>query len=262
MAKSFGGSTSPNPTLENFELPEAALGDFIEITAANGDVFCGYYAAPQSVDVHKTAPVIVVLQEIFGVNQNMRNICDDLALSGMHAIAPDLFWRQKPRIDLTDQTEAEWTEAFGYFQKFDWDKGLADVQTTIDYARGLPSAGAKAKVGVIGYCMGGKMAYLIATRGDCDASVAYYGTGIEDVLHESSNLKTPVMLHNAGKDEYVKPEAKTKVPEHFKDNPLVTVHNYPDREHAFARVWGKHYDENDSMLANDRTFKFLKQHLS
>ena len=262
MAKSLGGTTPPSPTLDNFEVPENDFGDFVAITAANGEIFTAYYSAPQDITIHKTAPVIVVLQEIFGVNQVVRSICDDLALSGMHAIAPDLFWRQKPRIDLTDKTNAEWAEAFGYLQGFDWDKGLGDIQTTIDYARTLPNPDTQAKVGAIGYCMGGKLAYLAATRTDSDATVGYYGTDIENLLGESENLKKPLMLHIAGKDEYVKPEAQAKITQHFKDNALVTIHSYPDREHGFARTWGKNYDQTDAMLANDRTFKFLKKHLS
>lgn len=205
-----------------------------------------------------SGPTIVVIQEIFGVNAVMRDICDDLAEKGFTAICPDLFWRIKPGIQLTDQTQEEWAQAFDLFGKFDVDAGVRDIAATIASAR---RAGAD-KVGAVGYCLGGFLAYLTACRTDCDASVGYYGVNIQTKLDEAAEISTPLMLHIAGKDEYVPPEAQAQITDALGDHAPVTLHHYPERDHAFARVGGAHYDAQDAASANARTLDFFKTHLS
>ena len=228
----------------------------VTITAKDGGSFGGYLASPGS----DRGPGIVVIQEIFGVNKVMRDIADGLASRGFYALVPDLFWRIKPGIELTDQSEAEWKEAFGLFQKFDVDKGVADVQAAITHLRGLK--GVTGKVGTLGYCLGGRLAYLSATRTDVDAAVGYYGIGIEGLLDETAKIKKPLVLHIAEGDDYVPPPAQQQIKDALKGNPLATIYSYPAMGHAFARVGGKHYDKPNADLANVRSQTFFRQHLS
>jgi carboxymethylenebutenolidase len=218
--------------------------------------FGGYLASPSA----GSGPGIVVIQEIFGVNKVMRDVADSFAARGYFALCPDLFWRLEPGVQLTDKSDAEWQRAFALMQKFDPDKGIADIQATIRHLRGLD--GATGKVGAVGYCLGGLLAYLTAARTDADASVGYYGVNIESKLDEANNIRKPLMLHIAEKDQYVKPEAQKKIVDVLKTNPRVTIHLYPGMDHAFAREGGAHYDKACADLANGRTSTFFKQHLS
>jgi len=227
----------------------------ISISGPDG-AFAGYLASPSS----GKGPGIVVIQEIFGINQVMRDIADDLASHGYFALAPDLFWRLEPGVQLTDKTDAEWKRAFDLMGRFDIDKGVADIQATIDTLRARP--GVSGKIGAVGYCLGGQLAYLSATRTNVDASVGYYGVNIQERLGEAGNIKKPLMLHIAGKDQFVKPEAQEKIKNGLGKNPLVTLHVYPEMDHAFARVGGAHYDKACADLANGRTSTFFRQHLA
>jgi len=230
-------------------------GKDIVINGPDGQ-FGGYLASPSA----GSGPGIVVIQEIFGVNKVMRDVADALAARGYFALCPDLFWRQEPGVQLTDKSDAEWQRAFALMQKFDPDKGIGDIQATIRFLRGLD--GASGKVGAVGYCLGGLLAYLTAARTDADASVGYYGVNIDSKLDEANNIKKPLMLHIAEKDQYVKPEAQKKIVDALKTNPHVTIHLYPGMDHAFAREGGAHYDKACADLANGRTSIFFKQHLS
>jgi len=230
-------------------------GKDIVINGPDGQ-FGGYLASPSA----GSGPGIVVIQEIFGVNKVMRDVADPLAARGYFALCPDLFWRLEPGVQLTDKSEAEWKRAFALMTKFDPESGIADIQATIRHLRGLD--GASGKVGAVGYCLGGLLAYLTAARTDADASVGYYGVNIDSKLDEANNIEKPLMLHIAEKDQYVKPEAQKKIVDALKTNPRVTIHLYPGMDHAFAREGGAHYDKACADLANGRTSTFFKQHLS
>ena len=142
-------------------------GKEITIKAADGGDFMGYLAMPET----KSGPGVVVIQEIFGVNDFMREITDSYAKAGYMALCPDLFWRQEPNIQLTDQSEEEWARAFELFSGFDLDKGVQDLDSTIETLRVLD--GCSDKVGTVGFCLGGRLAYLSATRTKADAAVGY-----------------------------------------------------------------------------------------
>ena len=202
-------------------------------------------------------PVLIVLQEIFGVNQVMRDLCDEYAAQGFTAVCPDLFWRIEPGIQITDKTEEEWNQAFELFGKFDVDAGIRDVAATIAQMR---AEGAD-KVGAVGYCLGGQLAYLTACRTDADACVGYYGVNIQERLDEASRISHPLMLHIAGKDEFVPAEAQGKIMDALSKHGLVTIHHYPEWDHAFARPGGAHYDADDAELANGRSLNFLNKNL-
>jgi len=227
----------------------------VNIAASDGGQFSAHLASPAA----KKGAAIVVCQEIFGVNKVMRDISDRLAGLGYFAICPDLFWRQKPGIQITDQSEAEWQQAFALYKGFDEAKGVADLKATLAYARKIP--GVSGKVGSVGFCLGGKLAYLMATRTDADANVGYYGVGIEGALDEAKNIKKPLMLHIAAKDSFCPPEAQAKIKSGLGGNAKVTLHLYEGREHAFARPGGQHYDKAAADLANKRSADFFKAHL-
>jgi carboxymethylenebutenolidase len=227
----------------------------LTIRAADGGSFSGYLTTPKN----GKGPGILVIQEIFGVNQVMRDITDGFAAQGYVALCPDLFWRQEPGIQLTDKTEAEWARAFQLYQGFDEAKGVNDLKASLAHLRGLPACTGKA--GSVGYCLGGKLAYLMATRSDADCNVGYYGVGIDKALDEARKITRPLMLHIAEKDEFCPPEAQAQIKAVLGKNPKVTIHSYPGVGHAFARPGGEHYDKAAAETANKRTAAFFKQHL-
>ena len=231
------------------------MGEMTTIKTQDGD-FAAYVARPSN----PKAPAVVVIQEIFGVNAVMRGVCDELAAAGFLAVCPDLFWRIEPGVDITDQSEAEWKKAFELYNAFDVDAGVKDIAATIDHVRGL--AECNGKVGAVGYCLGGLLAFLTSTRTDSDASVGYYGVGIEKHLVEADKLAHPLMIHIAEEDGFVPKEAQALILSKLKNHPQVQAYTYPGRDHAFARVGGEHYDAADAKLANGRTLAFFQQHLA
>ena len=228
----------------------------ITITSADGGTFGGYLALPPG----GRGPGLVVAQEIFGVNQVMRALCDGFAEAGYVALCPDLFWRQQPGVMLTDQTDEEWQQAFALMQGFDVDHGVKDLQATIDTLRQHDAT--TGRVAGVGYCLGGKLAYLMATRTDVDAAVSYYGVGIEALLGEASKITKPLLMHVAEEDGFVPKEAQIQMRHGLAALPNVTMHSYPGCDHAFARVGGAHYDAEAATLANDRTAAFLRDALA
>jgi carboxymethylenebutenolidase len=215
----------------------------------------GYLARPEA----GSGPGIVVIQEIFGVNAVMRGIADGLAAQGYVALAPDLFWRLEPGVDITDKSDAEWKKALDLMQRFDVDAGIADIQAGISLLRAMPGLG---KIGAVGYCLGGLLAYLTATRTDIDATVGYYGVNVPAFLGEAGKIRKPLLLHIAAEDGFVPPPAQAQMIAGLKDNPNVTLHRYEGVDHAFARPGGKHFNRDAADLANSRTAEFFRRHLA
>ena len=224
----------------------------IIIPSKDGGAFTAYVAMPEILP----APVVILIQEIFGVNAEMRAKCDALAKDGFIAVCPDLFWRMEPGVQLTDKTEAEWAKAFDFFNRFDVNLGIDDLRATYHTFRG--HAESTAKVGCVGYCLGGKLAYLMAARTHIDASVSYYGVGIDQLLEEASSIKKPLLMHIAEGDKFVTPAAQEKIKAGLAQNANVTIHSYPRVNHAFARGGGEHYDEAAAAKADARTLDFLR----
>lgn len=197
---------------------------------------------------------IIVVPEIFGVNEGIRRKCQSWADLGYLAVAPDIFWRFAPGVELDPDVPEQLQEAFGYFQQYDADLGVQDIEATIRWIRG--SAGVP-KVGLVGYCLGGRMAYLAATRTDIDASVGYYGVMIDQMLGESHAIANPLMLHIPTADHFVGPEAQAAIHAGLDDHPRVTLHDYPGLDHGFAAEMGNRRDEAGAQLADARTREFL-----
>ena len=228
----------------------------ISIQGADGN-FSAYMAKPES----GSGPGIVVIQEIFGVNHVRRDLCDGYAATGYIAICPDLFWRIEPNVQLTDKSEDDWNKAFGLMNKFlpEFEKGQADLVAAMEHIRGLPEC--TGKVGCVGYCLGGSLAYSMACSSDCDASVGFYPVQIDDYFSWAANIKQPAMLHIAEKDGFCPPESQTKIAEAFSKNSNISLHLYSGVDHAFARLGGGNYDQAAADLANGQTAELFKSAL-
>jgi carboxymethylenebutenolidase len=233
-------------------MAEGTRSERISISTPDGE-FSAYVARPKA----DKAPAVVVIQEIFGVNQVMRDITDGLAGQGYLAICPDLFWRIEPGIDITDKSETEWKRAFELFNAFDVDQGVKDIQATIKAAR--TDGQCSGKVGAVGFCLGGLLAFLTATRTDVDAAVSYYGVGIENRVGEAEKLAHPLLMHIAEEDQFVPKAAQAVILQALKNHPQIEIHTYPGRDHAFARMGGEHYDEADARVAGGRTLQFFQR---
>jgi len=195
---------------------------------------------------------IVVLQEIFGVNESMRKVCDFLASRQFTAICPDLFWRAEPGVELK---ESEFDRGRALRGKMNDDQVTDDIASAMDFLRKHPAC--TGDVGVVGYCWGGMLAYLTAVRHKPDAAVGYYGVGIDSKLDLAKNLSCPLLLHYAELDQFASPEVSAKVRAAYKGDPRVTVYDYPKVGHAFARPGGGHFDPKAADLADMRTLSFL-----
>ncbi len=222
------------------------------IQASDGSgSFSAYLLEPK----HKPAGVVVLIQEIFGVNQAMRDIAAWVADLGFIALCPDLFWRIEPGIDITDKSEAEWKRAFELFNTFDQAKGIEDLKATIAAARALP--GANGKVGTMGYCLGGRLAFMMAEQSDADINVSYYGVGLDNLLGDVGKVTKPLVVHIADKDEFFPPEGRAKVVEAAKGHRHIASYVYPNADHAFARVGGVHWQGRAAAIANGRSAEAL-----
>ena len=206
----------------------------------------------------KPRAAIVVIQEIFGVNAGIRRKCDRLAEDGYLALAPDLFWRVEPHVELDPDIEDQFAKALGLMGQFDQDEGVSDIEATIKYARNSEGC---SKVGAVGYCLGGRLAYMTAARTDADASVGYYAVGIDNLLREKHAIARPLMLHIAGADHFVTPEVQKAMHAGLDDHPKVTLCDYPGLDHGFATEIGSRRNEEGAGLADKRTAEFFAEHL-
>jgi carboxymethylenebutenolidase len=218
--------------------------------------FQAYMAEPTSAP----SAAIVVIQEIFGVNAGIRRKCDHWAELGYLALAPDLFWRVGPGVELDPDVPAEFQQALGLMNKFDQDQGVSDIEATIRAAR--ERLGGHGPVGCVGYCLGGRLAFMTAARTDVDASVGYYGVGIQNLLREKHAIARPLMLHIAGDDHFVDKEAQRQIHEGLDGLVKVILHDYPGEDHGFAAEMGKRRSEEAAQLADRRTEEFFARHLA
>src|ERR1700689_933500 len=205
------------------------------------------------------AATVVVLQELFGVNADIRKTCDELAEQGFIATAPDLFWRQEPGVDLGVTSEADWQHGLRLYQAYDRDAGVRDVKDTVNAVAKLP--GCTGRVGVLGYCLGALMVFLTAVREGVDAGVAYHGGDTEKYLGEIDGRNAPMLMHLAEEDEFISKAAQADIKAALANKADATVYSYPGQNHAFTRHNGAHYNAAAAALANGRTSEFLHQKL-
>ena len=229
--------------------------DRIAIEGRDG-AFGAYIARPAVFP----APAVVVLHEVFGVNADIRKTCDELAGEGFIAVAPDLFWRQEPGVDLGVTSEPDWQHGLRLYQAYDRDAGVGDIRDTLDVVARLPDC--TGKLAVQGYCFGALMTFLAAVRCHVDAAVAYHGADTEKYLGEVDNLSAPLLMHLGEEDEFISKAAQAQIKAALADKPNAIVYSYPSQRHAFARHKGAHYDPAAAALANGRTAEFLHRHLA
>lgn len=230
-----------------------------EVKALDGeDEFFAYVAAPEGTP----RAAIIVIPEIFGINPGIRQKCDKLAAAGYLAVAPEIFWRFAAGVELDPDVPAEMVQALGYFGQYNPDEGVKDIEATIRAIRaGIDGNAPVQMVGCVGYCLGGKLAYMTATRTDIDASVGYYGVMIDQMLRESHAIARPLMLHIPTNDGFVSPEAQKAMHEGLDNNPRVTLYDYPGLDHGFATEMGDRRNEAGAQLADSRTAAFFAEHL-
>ena len=227
----------------------------IDIPVADGDGFSGYLAVPEA----GSGPGLLIEQEIFGVNASLRAVADLYAEEGYVCLVPDLFWRMEPGVDL-GYDEDDFAKAFDFYQRFDVDQALVDIGAALDALRARPECTGKAAA--MGFCLGGKLAYLTATRHDVDAAVSFYGVGIEEALGESGGIACPLLMHFAGEDSFVPQDAVNAISTHFEARPEVRIHVYPGVDHAFYNhARSEVYHRPSAMLAHSRTIALLRRAL-
>lgn len=202
---------------------------------------------------------IIVVPEIFGVNDGIVKKCEDWAAEGYLAIAPDLFWRFAPGSNLDPDVAEEFKQAIDNMMKYSADDGVKDIEACIRHIR---QAEAIAKIGVVGFCLGGRLAYMAATRTDADACVGYYGVMIDQMLGEAHAIANPLMLHMPTADHFVGPEAQKAIHAELDPHPRVTLHDYEGLDHGFAATSGGRRDEEGAQLADRRTREFFAEHLA
>lgn len=217
-----------------------------------------YVAAPATA----AKGAIIVVPEIFGLNAGIRKKCDGWASEGYLAVALDIFWRFAPGVELDPDVPEQLQEAFGYFQQYDATDGVVDIQSVIKAIRaGIAGQAPIAKVGLVGYCLGGRLAYMAAARTDIDASVGYYGVMIDQMLDEARAIANPLMLHIPIEDHFVGPEAQATIHAGLDAHDKVTLHDYAGLDHGFAAEMGNRRDEAGAQLADRRTRDFFAAHL-
>ena len=202
---------------------------------------------------------IIAIMEIWGVNETMRTHAKEFADAGFICLVPDLFWRQEPGVELSDRNPEDVKKAFDLYYDFDYDLGVRDMEDTMAHLKTLPEC--NGKVGAVGYCLGGKLCYLMCCRTDIDCAVAYYGTYIEHRISEAKNLHRPFMLHMAMKDRWVQAEVNELLERRLSPNPLVTIEKYPEADHAFARHGGKPYRKAEADRALGLSVEFFRKYL-
>ena len=232
------------------------MGETCSFPAMHGEgSIPGYLAMPAGA----AKAAVIVVPEIFGVNAGIRAKCDGWAALGYLALTPDIFWRFAPGVELDSDVPEQLQEAFGYFGQYDPQLGVKDIEAAIHWLkreRGVP------KVGLVGYCLGGRMAYMAATRTDIDASIGYYGVMIDQMLNEAHAIANPLMLHIPTADHFVGPEAQQSIHNALELHPKVTLHDYAGLDHGFAAEFGRRRDEAGAQLADQRTRDFFAQHLA
>ena len=227
----------------------------INIETEGGEL-AAYVARPAG----DLAPAVVVLHELFGVNEDIRLTCRELAAKGFIAIAPELYWRQERGVDLDILSESDWQKGLKLYAGYDRDAGVRDIVAAMRAARKLE--GASGKVALLGYCLGGLMTFITAARHRPDAAVAFHGADTEKYVSEASGISAPLLMHLAEEDEFISKDAQAQIKSALADVTGATVFSYPNCHHAFSRHNGRHYDAQAAALAKERTDAFLWRHLT
>lgn len=228
------------------------------ISAHDGGAFDAFCAVPD----RDSSPGIILFQEIFGVNDNIRGVAERLAGVGYLTLAPNMFWRIEPRFERNDESALAGCVAM--VQQLDWTSAGADITSTFAHLLAMPPC--SGTVGGMGFCLGGTLTYVFATssrvngRGP-DAAVSYYGSGIHQMLGQADSIECPIMFHYGNHDPYIPQVQIAAVESAVKKLSGATVHCY-DAGHAFSN-WDapSMYDKASADLAWERTLEFFAEHL-
>ena len=226
---------------------------WIEIDSAEGK-FGAYLAIPHT----QKGPGIVLIQEIFGVNEHIRSVAEQYAADGYLVIAPDLFWRSGHRIELT-YDEAGWKRAVELMNATDVGKAQKDIELAIDALKAQP--GLDGGIASIGYCFGGLLSYHTAANGLVDVAIAYYGGGIQNQLDRADEIEVPLLMHFGEQDSHIPLEAVEKIAERFDTNDNVEIVVYPEAEHGFNCSHRDSYNQRAAAEAHGNTLFFLGMEL-
>ena len=230
-------------------------GKTIDIKTATGSGMTGYLALPEG----EKGPGLLLVQEIFGVNSHIKEVADLYAAAGFVVLAPDAFWRVQPNVQL-GYTPEDVQKAMGLAKQLDQAQSMIDMQDALKTLRSQPQCGGK--VGVVGYCFGGTVAYKLATSDLVDAAVGYYGGGIAQALDSAKNLHCPLMLHFGEKDAHITSESVDKIKAALKDQGHVEIFVYKNADHGFNCDQRASYDRFSAMLAYGRSYCLLKNALT
>lgn len=226
-------------------------GEYVDIMVEDLSSFSGYLAVPDS----RRGPGLVLLQEIFGINDYLRKMADRYAEEGYVVIVPDLFWRLEPNVDL-GYDAADFVHAMDLLSRFDVEAAIRDIAAAVATLRSLGAH--EGGVGAIGYCLGGKLAALAAARVEVDCAISYYGVGVHEVLDDLRLASVPVMFHFAENDTYCPPDAQAKIRSAFAGHSRAEFYVYPGADHAFATVGRDTHDTSSAEMAYSRTLAMLR----
>lgn len=202
-------------------------------------------------------PGLIVIHELFSSLSEIEKTNAFYASLGYVVVAPNLFHRQGLVLkDTQNEGEPDWEQASKLYKTYDVEAGVRDLLATLGHVRRMPECGGK--VGTVGYCLGSRMAFLMASRSDVDCAVGYYGVGLESLMDEVFDIRMPLLLHFGENDKLILPTTHQRVLKSLSKNPVITTHTYPGAEHGFARETGQAFHPAHAALANERTSAFLK----
>ncbi len=230
------------------------ISEYIKIKTTDNKEFSGYLSKPPS----GKGPGLLLVQEIFGINSHIREVADLYAQEGFVVLAPDLFWRVQPGVELGYNSE-DFAKGLDLYGKLDMNQALSDLSDAINTLKELPAVAGK--VGAVGYCLGGNISYRLASRGKVDAAVSYYGGGIDQALDEAKNLHCPLLMHFADLDKYISADAVKNISTSLANKPAVKIYTYSNVDHGFNCDQRSTYNRQAAMLAYSRSAAFLHKHL-
>ncbi|MGH7062372.1 MAG: dienelactone hydrolase family protein, partial [Stellaceae bacterium] len=227
-------------------------GQRIEIAAADGRDFSGWLALPEA----GNGPGLVLLHTASGLDRHMRDLAELYAEEGYVTLCPDLYWRIEPGLDLA-QDEAGRQKMLALYEKFDRAAALPDIAQTVSALRARPEC--TGKIGVVGFCLGGGLAWHAAALSGVDCAVAYYGVGIDTALDLARRIAGPMVLHFAQSDDYVPAASVVRVEEALAGRPDIQIYTYPGARHGFNRPDGGDWDKPSANLAHSRSIALLRR---
>jgi carboxymethylenebutenolidase len=232
----------------------ASFDDTVSVKTHDGGSMPANVALPRS----GSGPGMVLLQEIFGVTDYIASRARDLADLGYVVVVPELYWRLGPHVTTDETTEAGLQEAFGYFSRLDIPQAADDAVATLEHVKEMPRTGGRA--GVMGFCLGGRLAYEVGVRSDPDVVISYYGAGTAERLEDAPNLRCPVIFQFGGADQYLPADQIERIREAFARHPAAELHVHPGAGHAFDNYRAPLFHHEGARAASwPRTRAFLER---